>query len=592
MGRLPLLSTMKDNKNSNLLPEYVWMIFVGMLLAILVLMHVFPAKASELSGDISQSSYILDSISDSGILIGSDRLVLAYDKYYNPSGNPTGSLSVTYPMSAGNSSGWTGTYSSTGFSRTDFSVVKGLIGNLDDSAHRVYISQDNWVQSLNLKSLNKEDDSLGVLYFDSFNNVDLYGYYAIESFGVQTSDLEVFISNNIIQVQGDAALYKWLNGSWVLVSPVISQNVMDLYPVSTVVKSDFLSVKLDGGSSVDIMCSKFSQDDIIVPDDPTPTSTPESEQVYSALVQLSPRTPYGYGSAPFSQDGFYLLDFSISPSSSVLVSTDSAAYSYSSSTYGVFSPWINNVILFTSQNTSASYLCFYFMGSVSGLDVYYLGVDNPSNTDYDYIRANYSKQSFSPSTYASIDQSYGISCFHLLNFGAWYAFNVLSTNYQYVLGLSDSRLDNFTYGIFDYNVNSPNNPLVQAYRYGLDGYSGDVGGPTPSPTPEPTATPEPTPSATPIPTPGYTVIIVTPVIPTPTPFLNVDIPSLPGGDLDGDTTDGILSTGFNFISNGGSSGLLSTAFSFIPDELQYLIWFLIFLLIILATLKIILHFGG
>ena len=583
---------------------FVWIpigIAIGMILT-LILQHVTNAKANEITSEIKQSSYVLESIYDSGILTGSDYFVLAYDKYYNPSENPTGTLSVTYPMSAGNWSSWTGTWTTTGFSRTEFSVVQGHIANLDDATRRVYISQDNWVQTLNLKSLNKEDDSVGVLYFDSFNNQDTYGYYAIETFGIQTTDLEVYISNNIIQVQGDAALYKWNNGSWELLSAVISQNVMNMYPVSTVVKSDFLSVKLDSGSSVDIMCSKFSQDTPSEPDEPDEPTT--NTPCYSFV--------YNQGGS------FYLIDVFGVPSYDSECNVDSTFTSLAAATNSYNKTFIHPTY-FNIKNGyyGGSWLGGYYgpvitfyttLKSFSHANVYSMGSSYLSNADF--VREN-----FTPSQVANTAEYRVYVNGSYVYYNQGYQLKSLSDG-TYLLGLwgisgqysSVSLRDTYFSGYvtYDYSYSSQVNyinpfasgsssdnykPYYQALGHMLGAFE-NVAPVEPTPSPEPTLPPNVTP--TPVPTEPPHVIVQWPTgTPTPTPYpLDFTVPTLPGGDLRPQTTENILSQGLEQIRLHLNTGLLATAFSYVPPELQFLIWFLVFVLLLLAVIKLILHFGG
>lgn len=139
------------------------------------------------------------------------------------------------------------------------------------------------------------------------------------------------------------------------------------------------------------------------------------------------------------------------------------------------------------------------------------------------------------------------------------------------------------------------------YYHALAYMTGAVGSTpvSPTPSPEPTLppgvspTPTPDPNATPTPTPP-TVIIQWPTsTPTPTPFpLDFTIPTLPGGDLRPDVTENVLSQGFEQIRMNAYFGLLATAFSYVPPELQFLVWFLVFVLLLLAVVKLVIHFGG
>lgn len=353
-----------------------------------------------------------------------------------------------------------------------------------------------------------------------------------------------------------------------------------------------------GGSlpSFDIKASRFegSLDAPVDPEEPTPTPAP-SQSSY-IILRFCPR---GYTSDHGMTYGYVCIELEgtlgeINISQLPLLGNE--ALSYAMSNYGVGSDWMRTVFLRSVSDRNSFYLVTG--GTYSNIRYYYIGSSLVS-TDLAFIKENYSPK-VSSSSYGAGYWSYTFSFYKnkgLSAFGIWYNSNY-GFDIVYYSGFGDVRQENnldINYfltsaeQLINPSGTSSSNILTQAYRFGND--LNYVPEPSPTPTPDPNATPTPTLSPTPT-EPPHVIINWPTNTPMPTPSIRWQPPGDKDSDLSGDQSESIFNFGLDWFRSGMNGGLLSKAFSFVPPELQWLIWFLVFVLLVLAVIKLIIHFGG
>lgn len=134
------------------------------------------------------------------------------------------------------------------------------------------------------------------------------------------------------------------------------------------------------------------------------------------------------------------------------------------------------------------------------------------------------------------------------------------------------------------------NPIL--YKYGLLAQMGFLPQNNPIPSPTPTQGP-------PTPTPPPYVIIITPD-PSPTPTPPFVIPTMPPWNppgnqivpLDPETQDNVFGVFKNKIGDNNAFGLIGLLIGLLPGDLMWYLWFLLFILLVVGTAKLIIHFTG
>lgn len=456
--------------------------------------------------------------------------------------------------------------------------------------HLIYMSGSNMICALSTKPIyvkNKDDSTIYQSYVP-LPQTDQF-IYMLQWNGSNWSDLGTvtFNDTSISDLHGIDTLYAgYINFGNFVYNTVLG---IDIYT------DNYAIIESEGSlPTFDILASEFeSSSDIEV--DPEPTPTPEPELAFSFFV----KGKSFWSNSLLTGDGYYMVDVyasDIYSSLDVPLSSSNAALSAAVSTYSVSSPWVRPAVVRGVRDSYYGDFCyaFYFAGTLSSVKFYYIGSVLPTHSK-GVIRNSYTAidipldTNVTSTVYAGTSsglnvlgfffegKSYDLIDLDLLEYGFY---DMGST---YFNGHSDV--------LFNYSSSSLTNPLVQGYHVGLT--NSPIEGITPTPTPTPEGW-EPTPSPSPTPTPP-TVIIQWPTsTPTPTPpaVIDINIPTMPLGDLPSALTENYLDDTIRIVNYNGQFGLLAKAFSFIPNELQYLIWLLIFILLILAVIKMIIHFGG
>lgn len=594
----------KEKKLNTLSYVFLTIAVISGILVCLLLSNLIPVQAKDV-GFSPTYPYMFESYWDSDLVFGSSNLIYKNDKYYNPTDNPDGVLQLSYPMSAG-SDQWTGTFKSYGWSDSDIAFVRGSILN-DNAWATVKVSTDNWISSVALRHMNPDDDVHAILYFRGFSSADQStAEYAFVSYnwGIRVGFDKVLVGD------GEYQLFKWNAGTstWDTVSLYATQALMDdltILAVNDVTGMEWINLAPNG--SVNINRAKFTLDPADDPDEPDNPDT-------GAPVVVS----YLF----YQESGYYLVDLSYTPSSfeADLTTTVSSILASSGNLNRVFtgSGYLLNASPGTYSGSSASnkplYNVMQYVFTASSIDyvrIYSIGSVLPTS-DMEWLKANYSYSNVSTSMTTIYDafrlglQSIPMSSGTVYSVNAYsrYSYSTGYRTYPFNIVASSASVKVLSLGNnpgYDVYNNAGSSYVVYWGQWFMLGNDAPSEGPvaSPTPTPEPTLppgvspTPTPDPNATPTPTPP-TVIIQWPTnTPTPTPFpLDFTMPTLPGGDLKPHTTENVLSQGLEQIRLHLNTGLLATAFSYVPPELQFLIWFLVFVLLLLAVVKLIIHFGG
>lgn len=589
----------KEKKLNTLSYVFLTIAVISGILVCLLLSNLIPVQAKDV-GFSPTYPYMFESYWDSDLVFGASNLIYKNDKYYDPTDNPDGVLQLSYPMSAG-SNQWTGTFKSYGWSDSDIAFVRGSILN-DNAWATVKVSTDNWISSVALRHMNPDDDVHAILYFRGFSSADQStAEYAFVSYnwGIRVGFDKVLVGD------GEYQLFKWNAGTstWDTVSLYATQALMDdltILAVNDVTGMEWINLAPNG--SVNINRAKFTLDPADEPDEPTPTPEPpesvffkfsydEGGTIYYKLVEINAED-FGF-SVPLERVNSSFLSFVASNHGVQLESLSGASFvmrtgssGYNINTTGKNAFWV----YFTAE--SVNYIKIYSIPDVTSyakeplelIDTY-TGSDLPQYP-------NYFCQFASP----TVSNVFGLVFSQAkVSTPNWIASYTLGDVYgfDYVLqSISSTSVFNAD-GNYYSNSESSNATWVIAYD-GLYGLLGSLepepnpNGPTPTPTPTLTPTPSPTPTEAP-----HVIINWPTSTPTPTPFpLDFTMPTLPGGDLKPHTTENVLSQGLEQIRLHLNTGLLATAFSYVPPELQFLIWFLVFVLLLLAVVKLIIHFGG
>lgn len=477
------------------------------------------------------------------------------------------------------------------------------------------------------------DAFYNVVYFQDYRSMRWYCY-------AHNGEIR-FCNDNIILCQPSGALWYWeteddLGDRWVLLdtSHVASQSTHYLvYRAmwvtyargnNLIAVTDYSSSTVPswppthgGGHSFNdgyvAPISSFGYDDTCTIDylqctfadageEPTPgpvTSDPE----FSFFVKGKPFWPQTLvpNTTSSQNNQYYLVDVFASDIYEPLniQFQGNTALAKAMSEYGVAPPWVRPAVVKSyNQNDLALYI--YFSGNLYGLKIYVIGEVLPTH-NMEFIRENYDaiewdvNTEYSSSFYAGTDN--GLNCVSIFLSGSvqWGTsetpslFDITLSRYGSVEVPNRPFYNATNSSCFNYTYNSVDNAIVQGYRIGLDlSPESDI---TPTPSPEPTLPPGVTPS--PVPTEPPHVIIQWPTnTPTPSPVINWTPPGNKDDDLKGDETKNIFTTGLNWFRSNMNNGLLAKAFSFVPPELQWLVWFLIFALLVLAVIRLLIHFGG
>ena len=583
-------------EQQNQLNRWTWITIIALsVFAVFWLIYgsIIKANARELNPSIYDTEFLICDNSDPYAVYGYNSAIYLYDDFYTRNTDDTINYSYWY---------WYGdSYLTTvdrwGFTKYNYDIIKGHLYNAMNVKTAFWISRENTVNNINLKEIQLDDTYLALYFMDSNHNYYVYVSYVPQNSETIQPDYpfdDYTIDANGHFVEQDALyreLYVWNDSTnqW-NVAAISSSNVI----VNTILKYKY-GIKLMPNADVHILNSKFLLDEQSTT--PTPTTAPmTSTETFIANVA-------GFG--------YVLVDIHGSDLFAQITAPDTDTLRYVQAYYGstndlLLRPFFFNYTLTGSgYNNNNSPFIFIFTGSNISLDVYFLTAYN-ENFDYDYYRQNYTPLNFTPTTtatanlndtsgkkyiYSQLEGNGLTSCSICFKYGYnnSSAASVLKTSFiDYGFHSETSTGYGSGGNIGAFNTANPygTGPSYLSFTQ-LACRLGFLGSPV-EPTPDPNA-----PSPTPTPTEAPHVIITLPTgTPTPTPFMNLPIDPPSGGDLNPDTTEHIFEQGTEYIRNWTSDGILTTAFSFVPGELQFLIWFLVFILIILAVIKLIIHFGG
>lgn len=493
------------------------------------------------------------------------------------------------------------------FSIYDYSLSRGSLFAYSDNL--VYVNTDYGYSFVDL-------DVLGisgrVLYFSVYQN-EVDHYYAAQissgTFSILESPDSTLYDILSSELSSNISLFSWNSDTreWDLITTNASESVLKAYPVDKILRLQGTSaLYLNRNADVRLEPVWFREDS--VPPDPevspTPTPAVSSEPAFSFFLygrpvwsqtlvpNLDVRTLNYYMVDVYASDIYAPLDVPLQGNTALAVAM---------SNYGVESPFIRPVVIQSYESTSNA-IYIYFAGTLSAVKIYPIGTVLPSHNK-DIIRQSYSAvdwvvgTEYSSSFYSGTSNGLNVvSAF--LEGNVQYGTSVRPQIFELTLSgygdlpLSGRPFYNAQAGTcFNYTNNTVNNALAQAYRAGMTNSSVAVPSPTPTPTPDPNATPTPTPS--PAPTEPPHVIINWPTnTPMPTPSIKWNPPGSKDTDLPGGETKTILGRGLDWFRTQMNGGLFAKAFSFLPSEVQWLAWFLIFVLLILAVVRLLIHFGG
>ena len=504
---------MKESKQ--IFPEYIWMFFVGLLLAIIVCMQLLPGHAAE-------SNY-------------------NYDQYVF-------FLKV---------SGWT----------VDLCTYNGAISYASFNSDGVQWT-DNFEQDIL--------DTISMLSI-SFGS-DYISVYLI-------NDNAVFYPMNFLKSALDDYGIHYVVG---LNSIYTETEWMGLYDVRFLNYQGYQFVYYDKRS------------DII-----TPSPTPSPSPAYSFIVKRSPYSTHSYE--------YYLVDVfcEVSDNVSFLASTyvnqsvsDSGVSDLSIVNYPFF---LQNKGYYSGSWLSSwlgPYTYFYVPVSSNNAFAVYYNMGSVLVEDPDYIRSTYSSVFFDNTendsffySFLSCDNGYllGVairggqysSVFFYPAFSDYvsYSFTESSGSVPRELFGGSSSSSYYMYGSI-YNC--------AQYMRNTNFY---VPTSTPSPTPTPdgwVASPTPEPSATPA-----TVLMVTPVV---TPVITFSASDLPGGasgvggsissqgGMSASEADSLYEYWISKLTNNQALAFFVSIFGFLPYELVFSLGTLIFILILIAMVRLFIHF--
>lgn len=322
-----------------------------------------------------------------------------------------------------------------------------------------------------------------------------------------------------------------------------------------------------------------------------PTPTPEPSRPYYFVMYYRP-----YGG--YDSIGYYIVKVEGISVGGLVPVVSSPVFDAVSSAYSVDSPFRGFVFLgYPSIDSGSMYV--YFGGFQVSVSYAFLGSSLPSGTCEDIASGKTFSMLSNSRSMALITNSNGLNCLRIQysadNFvmTGFYKFDVPSYKYS-----SPSKWS--TSSVFDANDVDVLNPYYQALIYGL---TGDIA-PTPNPEgPQPTSTPSPSPSPVPLPTSGESVHVILPTgTPSPTPPFSVPggsngdpgsgSPGSVGSGISASQSSGILSYFSSFLSNNPALAFIAACFPAIPSELLYPLFVLLFILMILAAIRLFVHFAG
>ena len=576
-------------------------IFFGLFLVMVIIFgEILPTHAAEVS-IFGQDGFLLEEAGDPYSFIGpvfnNDSMYLGgngnfgtlYQIDVNGSDtNVDGEMSLTYRLGEYGHTDWSGSMTSSGLDFRDYNVIKAVIvpKTYQDSSRRTIkfrVSTKNWVATSEIPHCWYVSNGENAIYFSDVNGQ----IYCLHGTPIAADDIAIE-SDGTFDVSrlywGGSSNYTLNPAEEELESWVWRDDALDIEELDNIIISKILYVNktftIETKHNVSIECTKFGVSSSSAT--PTPTQGADEELMFSFIVkQHNDYLMYDvYGSSRES---------SIQPVN--VNGNTNNALSYAISTYSLTTEF-QYTVWYVSGGSFGNIGYLYFpCNSITKVLEYSLGTSLISS-NFEYLRNNYNSINVS-GTAGSVLWGFSTD----LKIGYWrlrdsvgWSINLVTSENIHNLNLVNTSLNNsgFQWSTDSLNIsgNSLNYPLVRAYRWGLGNAE------TITPTPDPNATPTPTPTATPTPPPH--VIVVWPTsTPTPTPFIPIDIPGGNGeNDLKPDTTEGILTDGLQWLRDNTSSGILAKAFSFVPNELQWLIWFFVFILILMAVIRLIIHFGG
>lgn len=322
-----------------------------------------------------------------------------------------------------------------------------------------------------------------------------------------------------------------------------------------------------------------------------PSPTPEPSRPYYFVMYYRP-----YGG--YESVGYYIVKVEGTSVGGLVPVVSSPVFDAVSSAYSVDSPFRGFVFLgYPSIDSGSMYV--YFGGSQVSISYAFLGTSLPSGSCEDIAVGKTFYTLASSRTLSLYTNSNGLNCLRIQysadNFvtTGFYKFDVPSYK-----SVSPAKYN--TNSVFNANDVDVKNPYYQALIYGL---TGDIA-PTLNPEgPQPTSTPSPSPSPVPLPTSGESVHVILPTgTPSPTPPFTVPggsdgdpgsgSPGTVGSGISAAQSSGILSYFSSFLSNNPALAFIAACFPAIPSEILYPLFILLFILMILAAIRLFVHFAG
>lgn len=309
---------------------------------------------------------------------------------------------------------------------------------------------------------------------------------------------------------------------------------------------------------------------------PSPTPDPSVTDSFGFIGYFSYDSRYYYveftGSDIFKSVTLDINDSDVASVMSELGTTDPNTVS-GKSVYMVNSYSTGSSIIWQGP-----YAYLYFTGNINSVKVWRMS-SSLISSDIDYIKANYNSVTLNGSD--ENRESYPwFSLKHVDDL------NCLVINYDYYrntgtydmidkLGNNIDILDSYSslYKAFDNSVQ-----LKKVYAALLTRSE------EPVPTQDPNATPSPTPTDIPY------IQIVTPPLPSPVGTIGFDDPGF--SKLNSGAVNNQFDDFEDTLENNVAFGLLAMAFSFVPMEIRSIVWLILLIAIILATIRVFLHFFG